>query len=526
MIIDFRDLESGTNLECDLCIVGAGAAGITMAHSLAGAGIQVLLLESGGFDYDSKIQELYDGERLGFETADPLTCRLHHFGGSTSHWAGYCAPLKEIDFEVRSWVPNSGWPIKKVDLDPYYEKAQKICEIGPYKYDAEAFVDESHSFPSFHPDKAVLRFWQFSPPTQFGYVYREALKKAKNIKVLLYANVTELETDATASRVKMVQIKTLEGTTGTVSAKYIVLASGGMENARLLLISNKIESNGLGNSADLVGRYFMQHPERAGVGHILTKNPDSLAYLFKRYDKNGVDVMAEVALSEHAQRQQQLLNTGFTLEEGEQGGTGYHTMRGIWQDLKSGVWPDAFGERLWSVISDLDSLAEGVYKRALDRPYQGKHIPALYVRAEQLPNPDSRISLSHERDQFGLPKISVNWQLSRYDKYSIRMATQKMAEEFGRLNIGRVRLASWLLQDDNDWPQPLWSGCHHMGTTRMSDDPKKGVVDKNCRMHSLENLYIAGSSVFPTAGYVTPTLTIVALALRLADHIKQQFQKL
>lgn len=512
MLVDFRTDEAGRDISCDICIIGAGAAGITLGCSLVDSGFQVCLLESGGLEFSPDIQSLYEGEGVGLENASPTGCRLRYFGGATNHWRGWCAPLRDIDFQARPWIPDSGWPIRRVDLNPYYEKAQDICQIGAFSYEASALMDDEHRFPPFSPEKADIRFFRFSPPTRFGRVYRDKLRKAKNIKVLLYANTTRLETDETASEVREVRLKTLEGKTGTVKARIFVLACGGMENARLLLLSNGHGHAGLGNGSGLVGRYFMQHIE-GNVAKILAMDPDALAN-FTRFKKRGVNELAEISLAEQTQKKHEILNSGFTIHHENVHGAGYKTLRDIWGDVKQRHWPHDFSDKLWTVLTDLGSVGRGIAKR--DKP-----IIHLYVRAEPLPNRDSRISLSDSRDIFGLPKIKVNWQLTQFDKRSIIESTHRIAEELGRLNLGRLELEDWMMQENNIWPQPLWGGCHHMGTTRMSDDPAMGVVNRNCRMHGVGNLYVAGSSVFPTAGYVPPTLTIVALALRLADHLKR-----
>lgn len=514
MLLDFRTLESGSPINCDICIIGAGAAGITLACSLIDSGIRVCLLESGGLEHSPDIQDLYDGERVGLANADPLTCRLRRFGGTTNHWMGWCAPLRNIDFEPRPWIPHSGWPIRRADLDPYYEKAGDICQIGSFGYETGEHLDEEHQLPSFSPEKADIRFFRFSPPTRFGLVYREKLSKADNVNVILYANTLRLETNEAATEVRAVHLRSLEGKTGTVSARIVVLACGGMENARLLLLSNQVESGGLGNRSGLVGRYFMQHIE-GNVADVLVTNPDELAK-FEKYTKQGVGVRAEISLSERAQQKHGILNSGFTLSPGARRGPGPRTLRKIWEDLKHGHWPHDFSGKLRTVLSDLGSFGDTLYKK-------DNSIASLRVRAEQLPDKDSRISLGDEMDAFGIPRIKVNWRLTQFDKHSIIQSTHRIAEELGRLNLGRLKLADWILQEDNSWPQPLWGGCHHMGTTRMSDDKASGVVDRNCRMHTVGNLYVAGSSVFPTAGYVPPTLTIVALALRLADHLRGHF---
>jgi choline dehydrogenase-like flavoprotein len=516
VLVDFRTYDSAGDIDCDICIIGAGAAGITLARSLIDSGIRVCLLESGGLEFSPDIQSLYEGEAAGLENASPIGCRLHYFGGSTNHWKGWCAPLKDIDFEPRSWIPHSGWPIRRADLDPYYEKARDICQIGSLGFKASDFLDDEYHFPPFSPDKADIRFFRFSPPTRFGQVYRERLSKAENVTVFLYANTVLLETNEAATAMRRVRLQTLEGKSGAVGARIFVLACGGMENARLLLLSNKTERDGLGNSSGLVGRYFMQHIE-GNVANILATDPGAFAESFKTFKKQGVPTIPEVSTSRRAQEKHGILNSSFTIKKEYHHGAGYESLRDIWHNIKQGSWPSDFSDKLWNVLTDLGSVEKGISKEDIST--------YLYVRAEQQPNRDSQISLSNKLDKLGLPEIKVNWQLTEFDKYSIREAVYRVAEEFGRLNLGRVRLRDWVMREDNEWPQPLWGGCHHMGTTRMSDDAKMGVVDSNCRMHTVSNLYIAGSSVFPTGGNVTPTFTIVALALRLADHLKQQFHE-
>lgn len=513
MLLDFRTDEAGSDIRCDVCIIGAGAAGITLANSLIDSGIQVCLLEGGGLEFTQESQSLYEGETVSLENPGPTSCRLRYFGGTTNHWAGWCAPLKDSDFEFRPWVAGSGWPIRGDELAPYYTKAQEICQVGTYGYDPAAYKDANHQFPSFDPDKASLGFFRFSPPTRFGQVYREQLRRADNIKVLLHANVIRLETDESASAVRKVPIRTIEGKNGSVRARIVVLACGGMENARVLLLSNQVEHTGLGNSSDLVGRYFMQHIER-DVARVLATRPEVLGN-FAKYRNRSVDVMPEISIADRAQEQYRILGSGFTFKRGGVAGTGYKALRRIWRDAREGHWPENLSDRLWAVLNDLDSVTSA-------NPEKDHSIIRLYIRAETAPNRDSRISLGDKLDPFGLPQIKVDWRLTALDKRSIVASTHRIAEELGRLGLGRLELEDWLQQDADTWPQPLWGGCHHMGTTRMSSDVSSGVVNGNCRMHTVGNLYIAGSSVFPTSGYVQPTLTIVALALRLGDHLKER----
>ena len=522
MFIDFRNIESETQIQTGVCIIGAGAAGITLARSLINSGIDVCLLESGGFDPDEKIQALYDGESTGLSYTGVQGCRLRYFGGATNHWSGYCSPLGEIDFKVRPWIPDSGWPFQKSELDPYYAKAHKVCELGPYRYDIGSIEDEIHKFPAFLKSKLDMKFWQFSPPTRFGQVYRTELGKAENIKVYLHANVIELVSNESASALHSVKIQTLEGKNGTVRAQHFVLACGGLENARMLLLSNKVERWGLGNNSGLVGRYFMQHIEYTALTKILANDPNTLIAPFYTFKKWNTRVLPAVTLSDSAQEQHRLLNCAYSVD-GVWQKTGYHELVDIWRELKQCNWPDDFVSKLQNAVKDLDSVGTGIYERVQGKRYRGNLHIKLHLRCEQLPNPDSRVTLTDARDQLGLRKIKVDWRLTDTEKTTIRESLRLMGEEFGRLGLGRVNIPEFLLAETTDWRQPVWSGCHHMGTTKMSENPKKGVVDKNCRVHSINNLYIAGSSVFPTVGYTMPTLTIVALALRLSDHLKNKF---
>jgi len=215
-----------------------------------------------------------------------------------------------------------------------------------------------------------------------------------------------------------------------------------------------------------------------------------------------------------------LLNTGFDIFPVREFGPGYEALRDIVHDVADGEWPAELDKRIWTVLSDLDGTAAGLYRRSRDETSSFR----VLVHLEQMPNSESRVSLAEQRDPLGMRKVRVNWQLTAEDKRSILESTLCIGEELARLKLARLKLEPWLLEGENTWPDEIWSGCHQMGTTRMSDDPRRGIVDRNCRVHSVHNLYVAGSSVFPTSGYVPPTFTIVALALRLAKHLREQLK--
>src|SRR5690349_14193477 len=240
MHIDARTLPNGTLLEGDLCIVGAGAAGITIAREWIDSHRKVLLLEGGGLQYEPAMQDLYRGEIVGLPYFPLQAARLHYFGGTTGHWAGFCSPFDPIDFKVREWVPHSGWPFERAHIDPFYARAQRILELGPYEYDAAQWQRRDPKLVPFPLDPSVVftKMWQFSPPTRFGTRYRDAIVGAKNVHLYTNAIVREIEPNEGISAVDGLRVRTLEGRELRVRAKHYVLATCSIQNARLLLASN------------------------------------------------------------------------------------------------------------------------------------------------------------------------------------------------------------------------------------------------------------------------------------------------
>ena len=259
MLIDFRTVTSGTTIETDVCVIGAGAAGITLAREFIGSPLDVCLLESGGFEWDDEIQELYRGENVGVPYQPLETGRGRFLGGTTNLWLGACIPLDASDLRSREWVPHSGWPIAKLVLDPYYKRAEPVCEVRPFDYSEAGWAELGLARLDLDPAKLETRFWQYSPPTRFGEVYRDELAAADNIRAFIYATATNLQADASGSFVDHVDVRSLDGTAAKLRAGAYVIAAGGIENPRLLLNPNSVERAGLGNRHDLVGRFFMEH---------------------------------------------------------------------------------------------------------------------------------------------------------------------------------------------------------------------------------------------------------------------------
>lgn len=513
MLHDARQLPDGTELQADLCIVGGGAVGITLARELAGGPLKVVLLESGGLDFDPDTQALYAGEVVGNPGADPEYARLRYLGGSSNHWMGYCRPLDPIDFAARPWIPWSGWPIGPTDLEPFYPRVREVLELHSDDYAASGWAGQLSPILTGPLGRGRLApvVFQLSPPTRLGQRYRALLESAPNIDVQLHANLVDIVTDPSACEVVALEAACLGGPRFTVRARVTVLATGGIENARLLLAANRVMPAGLGNTHDLVGRFFMDHPAAEAAEVLFTGDAEQVRSTGSQLVDGGF------VLSEATERAEATGRFYCQIYPARGNGgveeTGYVALRRLARSLRRGQMPADFNTQLGLVASDLDGAASGLWRRFLG------DIHALGVRLhpEVVPNPDSRITLTAERDALGLPRIRHDWRLSAIDRHGYARGLAILGEELGRLGLGRLRAAEWLEAEPFVFPGD--GSWHHCGTTRMNDDPKQGVVDRDCLVHGMANLYVGGSSVFPTIGFANPTFTITALSLRLADHL-------
>lgn len=508
MHIDARELENNSIIEGDICIVGAGAAGISMALDWMDTPYKVILLEGGGFEYDEKVQELYAGKTTGQKYFPLKSARLHYFGGTTGHWAGMCSPLDPVDFKKRDWVPNSGWPITKKDLDPFYAKANKTLQLGPYNYEYDYWKDQAPNMSPLPLDKNVIwtKMWQLNM-ARYGKLYRKTIVEAKNIHLYTYANAVDIKAGENLTHVKEIVVKNHEGKTHSVKAKHFVMACGTIQNARLLLASNSQAPKGLGNDNDLVGRYFQEHLEVACAELWLAKPFPTDLYSWHPQIKT----YAEMAIKEEVQTKEEILNGTVSLAPLSVAKHKRPRME-TWQNSDPRKSADNMFAN-WNEAAEKGKKEKGNVERA----YQ------LSIRIEQAPNPNSRVTLGKEKDELGVQRANLHWQLTALDKYSVRKIHQILGQQVGIAGIGRVKLYEFLRDENDDtFPDSTNGGWHHMGTTRMADDPKKGVVDSNCQVHGISNLFIAGAACYPTSGAPNPTLTLTALSLRLSDYLKNK----
>lgn len=538
MFIDTRQVDDGKALIVTVCIIGGGVAGLTLARELEKAGVDTCVLESGGFEPDDDTRDLYRGDATGVDYMFADGCRARFLGGSSNCWGGWCRPLDRWDFEQRDWIPHSGWPFGLDEMATYYDRAHEVLKLGPVNFDPEFWEkaigrDDVRRLP-LASGRVRDTISQFSPPVRFGRHYRNELRQARHVRVFLHANVTEIVPDPLCTRISQVRVQTLEGKRMSVAARLFVLASGGIENARLLLASNRVMTAGLGNQNDLVGRYFMDHP-RMLVGRVAFAPEWSRNKLYDiKYNyqnatvsAHGQNIAAQLALTPAAMEQEQVLNARvcFCSEFPGEGSEGAKALFRCKQALLKKEQPD------WSLADDVATMSREPVNTFLYGFTRLFHPRALIrnvgfqVIVEPAPNPDSRVTLSaHKRDALGMPRVEVNWQIAPLVRRTADRTLALIARELQATGVARVDTGPSL--EEHGWPSTFekegtW---HHMGTTRMHDDERQGVVNRDCRVHGFGNFYIAGSSVFPTAGANFPTITLTALALRLADHIAAQLK--
>jgi choline dehydrogenase-like flavoprotein len=525
MLIDARSIAPGEMLQCDVCIVGAGPAGITVAHEFINRSTRVLLLESGDLKFREVNQQLYEGVSTGSPYHPLHTCRHRLLGGTSNIWGGWCRPLDPIDFEQRDWVSYSGWPFSIDQIESEYKRAHVLCKLGPYNYDvgkwrdpsAQSLLPHAHSF-----EHTMFRI----NAMRFGQVYRSALQRALNVHLVLNANVLKVETDEYNRRVQCVRAATLDGNHFAVSATHFVLAAGGIENARILLASRQGRNAGVGNDNDLVGRFFADHLHiTAGI---LRPTPDvAMSHLYQTHKIDGVPLRYGMALTEESRRDHKLLGLAITLHNADDPHDVF-IISGQHQSYKSFMFltksllhlelPDRCSYHITNALSGLTDVVALGYKKLMKPP---NRVFIIGCRAEQTPNPDSRVSLDSRKDCFGMPMPRLDWKVAEEDLTRIGRAQMILTRELAQES---VNFTPFFEPRDAGWRDKIVGGAHHIGTTRMHRDPKLGVVDETGRVHGVSNLYLAGSSVFPTSGWAPPTLTIVALSLRLAHQLQRQLQ--
>jgi choline dehydrogenase-like flavoprotein len=495
MLIDLNKSDSNLfhNKNYDVCICGGGVAGITLALNLSKK-LNIILLEAGGLEYSNESQKHYEGKIIGRNYFDLTETRLRYFGGTSNHWGGWCRPLDTHDFEPKSHVEYSGWPISRDDLDPYLQTTKSILDI-PYKKTSNGEAGSKMSSLE-SKDFKKAEFW-FSSPTRFGIKYRKLIRDSKNITCVLNSNITDIHLTDNFANVKSIETRNYQGKSFVVNCFQFILATGGIENPRIMLNCNEQMKNGLGNSHDLVGRFFMEHPHNVAGKSIFEDHIHRPEYATQFFSPSPELI-----------NKYKILNFGLRV---------YPTLIGEGGEQ---IYPIGFKEKVRNILC---GISENISTSLFDEMCGDEAL--LLIASEQAPNPSSRITLGKEIDSFNMRQANLDWQFLDVDKRTIQQGVMGFAKSLATHGHGRAKIDDWLLSDEMTFPdhnKNKIGGNHHMGTTRMGSSPLNGVVDSNQQVFGIENFYIAGSSVFSTSGHANPTFTIVQMTLRLADFLNKK----
>lgn len=507
----------------DLCIVGAGAAGITLALELEGTGLRVGLLEAGGPAYEAETQRLLEGEVVGQPYPLLRDTRVSALGGSTTVWAGWCRPLEALDFEPRDWCEAGGWPFGLDELRPFYARAHEICGLADFDYDLDRWNSLLGSGRLLPDDPTFANEIFHVQIRNFGRHFRERLERSKAIDLVLHAPVTRVRMEGSACTA--VEIRTLAGDDVAIRADRFVLAAGGVENPRLLLLSADAPARAPGNTAGLVGRYFTDH-SYVDPATLVLREPASLEFyrLQPVASTPGASmVRAVLSLRREVVERERLMNAGWFFHPLYEAHPAFATAEvkaflQMWNKFKERGVPGATWPYLRQALGAPGSLAKAMARKLLVRHGAARRW-RMRAAFETIFRSDNRVTLSDDRDRLGRRKVRVEWRVGDADVANMRRVTELLDQALRRAGIGHLERA--FPDEPAAWLRALEAGKHHMGTTRMHRAAGQGVVDEHGRVHGTSNLFVTGSSVFPSGGYANPTLTIVALAARLGDHLRR-----
>ncbi|MBV9561736.1 MAG: GMC family oxidoreductase [Bradyrhizobium sp.] len=527
-VLDLRDMPAADPIEADLCIIGSGPAGATIASELAPGHLRVVVLESGGLARQASADALNEIENVGRpRELDQWNVRNRVLGGSSATWGGRCTVLDSIDYEARDWVPHSGWPIAAEQIEPYLQRAAPYLGLIIGSDPGDAFwslAGRPDPMPAIDKELLVSMFWQFArdrsnPLNCVRFSERLMSLRGTDVRVLVNATVTHINLNHARTAVESVEVRSTDGEHRLVSARCVVLCAGGIENARLLLASNRQIQAGVGNQNDLVGRYLMDHP-RGKIGSFDPARTSSLQRWLGVYNAKtpfGSNLFWRgLRLSPNMQRKLRLLNCVVFLEPELAADDPLNALKQILRGRPS-------ARNAMIVASHAGWLAKGLHRYFVERNGLPRKLDRLNLTCivEQRPDPDSRITLADRTDLFGVPLSRIDWRVGDQERATVRSVARMVEREFRRLSIEAPAIEAWVT-DEEPLPVSFLDHGHPAGTTRMSRHPERGVVDPDCEVYGVNGLFVSGASVFPTVGHANPAHMIVAMAVRLSDTLKKR----
>ena len=476
---------AGAEISTDVCIIGGGPAGITLARSLGAADRSVVLAEAGDIEYDPASQELYSGRVIGDDYFDLDVTRLRYLGGGTNHWEGHYAPVQPFDFRPKVDGVPTDWPIAFEEFAGYMQRAREVLPFGRVE-----------------PNRPVLggAFERIDhlvseTPMRFGEAFLPELEKSANIKLLLQANFVGAEREG--RKILRAQFKDYSDRELYVRAQSFVIACGGIETPRLLLHLNEKLSADFGNESGLLGRCFTEHPHANAGRFLITDEKKYNEINFRAQDYYQGDDSADFFQTSEA-----FCKT--------------HGVLSVFFALGRPSDPEGAEGLLADLLCTAPDLGQKIARNLGSRL---KCFGRIFMSLEQEPRRENGVELGEERDRFGIRRPVLRWALSPLDKKNARISVLRLGEALAQNDIARVQVSDWVLDEDLPISASYPAGNHHMGATRMAARASDGVVDPNCKVYGADNLFVAGSSVFPNIGYGSPTLPIVAMTLRLSDHL-------
>jgi choline dehydrogenase-like flavoprotein len=523
VLAEFEPQSTPCKLRADLCIVGAGAAGLALAAQFLNTQWRVVVLESGLRDPDPMADELNQLDSVGLRHDGWREGRTRAFGGTTRAWGGQLVPMRESELAERAWVPGSGWPLSLEELQPHYRRVEQLLRVTGPPYDSAMWQRLRINPPTFDPELFCVRFsqWAALGRRNFALLWRRELERSSNVTIMLDATATAVVSTADGKRCDRVDIRSRKGGLASVSARYYVVASGGIETARLLLASPSPGGNGVANSSGLVGRFFQDHISFV-AGELESGAAAAVRNLFDPRYVGSTMYSAKIEPTDAVMRSQGWLNVMGHIAFQIPDALGWMEMRKILRSIQAGRLEIPSLHETRALARGGVELTRLLLARVLSRRRRSPTSAQIrmLVDTEQAPNNDSRVLLGTDRDVLGMPRARLDWRVGELELRTLSGFARSLAAEFERLGLGRFRLADVPDFGTRDALGSARDIFHHMGTTRMGVSPRTAVTRPDLRCHDVENLFIAGPSVFPAGGIANPTFTALALTLRLGDDLK------